>query len=397
VKIQGKYNTADVFNDHVEASAMSQIIELLNQEFVQGSSIKIMPDVHAGAGCVVGTTMTLHGKVVPNLVGVDIGCGVEVRKLCGKPDFKKLDKVILDHVPSGFNVRSASGMHRLLDKNALASLKCVHAVDLRRAHRSVGTLGGGNHFIEIDVDSEGKYWLVVHSGSRNLGKQVAEHYQAAAVKQRSQQDYGKQAMVDHLKAEGRAAEISDAIKALKIPKIPQYLAYLDGDLFRDYLHDMEIVQDYARRNRAAIIETIDDEMEFAADDHFETVHNYVDLDHMVLRKGAVAAYQDQRLVIPLNMRDGTLLCRGLGNPDWNFSAPHGAGRAMGRAEAKRRLSMDDFRETMQGVYSTCVDPGTLDEAPGAYKPAEEIQQYIGDTVEVLDRWKPVYNFKAREG
>lgn len=392
--LQGRYNTADIFNDHVESSAVSQIIELLNQEFTQGSSIKIMPDVHTGIGCVIGTTMTLHGKVVPNLVGVDIGCGVGVRKLCGKPDFKRLDRVVHQYVPSGFAVRTSP--HRLLDRRAITDLKCAEAVNLRRADLSIGTLGGGNHFIEVDVDSAGDYWLVVHSGSRNLGKQVAEYYQAAAVKQRSQQDHGKQTLIDHLRAENRAAEISDAVKALKIPKIPKYLAYLDGDLFNDYLHDMEIVQDYARTNRAAIIETIDDEMEFCDQDHFETVHNYVDIAHQLLRKGAVAAYQDQRLVIPLNMRDGTLLCRGKGNPDWNFSAPHGAGRAMGRAEAKRRLSLDDFRTTMGGIYTTCVDAGTLDEAPGAYKPVAEIRQYLDATVVVDDVLTPVYNFKARE-
>ncbi|MFA5186534.1 MAG: RtcB family protein [Patescibacteria group bacterium] len=393
--LTGKYNTAQVFAAALEQTAVAQIIELLNQEFVRESNIRIMPDAHAGAGCVIGTTMTLHDKVVPNLVGVDIGCAVRCALLCGKPDFKKLDRVIREHIPAGFEIRRSK--HRLLDHRALMDLKCAFAVNLNRADLSIGTLGGGNHFIEVDVDTAGRYWLLIHSGSRNLGKQVAEYYQNEAIKQRATQDYGQQALIAKLRAENRAAEISDELKKLNAPKIPKYLAYCDGDLFNDYIHDMEIVQEYARVNRAAIVETIDDEMEFVdLNDGFETVHNYIEtgLHLPMLRKGAVAAHVDQRLVIPLNMRDGTLLCRGKGNPDWNESAPHGAGRLMGRAEAKRRLTVEQYEKSMNGIYTTCVGRATLDEAPAAYKPAEEILAQIGATVEVMDHWMPVYNFKS---
>jgi tRNA-splicing ligase RtcB len=400
--LTGKYNTANVFAAALEQTAVTQITELLDQEFVQGSSIKIMPDAHAGAGCVIGTTMTLHERVVPNLVGVDIGCGCLVQKLCAKPNFKKLDQAIREHVPSGFAVRTAP--HRLLDHRALVELKCADFVNLNRADLSVGTLGGGNHFIEVDVDSAGKYWLVVHTGSRNLGKQVAEHYQAAAVRQCSSKDYGKERLVADLKAAGREAEISEALKQLDVPKVVNHLAYCEGELFWDYLHDMEIVQNYAQINRAAINETLDNEMTWADQDSFETVHNYIETDLRnfstasapMLRKGAVAAHAGQRLIIPMNMRDGALVGVGKGNPDWNESAPHGAGRLMGRAEAKRRLTVEKYVDTMKGIYTTCVNKSTLDEAPDAYKPMEEIMLHIADTVDLIDIWKPVYNFKASE-
>lgn len=392
-QLTGQYNTADIFAAALEQSAVSQIMELLCQEFVRGSSIRIMPDAHAGKGCTVGTTMTLHRRVVPNLVGVDIGCGIVTRRLQHKPDFKKLDDVIRRHVPSGFNIRKSP--HEKLNAQALTELKCLEAVNLNRAHLSVGTLGGGNHFIEVDVDSQGYYWLLVHSGSRNLGKQIADYYQTAAIKQCRDQDRGKEELIARLRREGRAAEISDAIKRLDIPKIPTYLAYCEGDLFTDYLHDMRIAQGFAQDNRDAIIETIDEFMAIVDDDGFTTVHNYIDETNM-LRKGAVSAHLNERLVIPMNMRDGTLLCRGLGNSDWNESAPHGAGRLMSRSEAKRRLTVAQYEDSMQGIFSTCVNRGTLDEAPAAYKPMEEILAQIGTTVEVVDQWKPVYNFKAQD-
>lgn len=398
--LSGKYGTAQVFAAALEQTAVTQITELLCQDFIGSSLVRIMPDAHAGAGCVVGTTMTLQGKVVPNLVGVDVGCGVLAQQLCMKPDFKKLDRVIRERVPSGFAVRTSP--HRLLNHRALVDLKCAASVNLNRADLSVGTLGGGNHFLEVDIDSSGRYWLVVHSGSRNLGKQVAEYYQAEAVKQRAGQDYGKDRLVADLRAAGRAAEISDALKTLNILKIPKYLAYCDGTLFDDYIHDMEITQEYARINRAAIVETITDEMEMADEDSFETVHNYIETDTRnfstpsppMLRKGAVAAHAGQRLIIPMNMRDGSVVCVGKGNPDWNESAPHGAGRLMGRAEAKRRLTVEKYEDAMKGIYTTCVGKETLDEAPDAYKPMEEILAQIGPTVEVIDHWHPVYNFKA---
>lgn len=399
--LTGKYNTADVFTAVLEQTAVSQVMELLCQEFVSGSRIRIMPDAHAGAGCVIGTTMTLHGKVVANLVGVDVGCGVDCVRLARKPNFKELDQVIHDEVPSGFNIQRTP--HRLVvqrgEVQALQGLRCRDAMNLRRAELSIGTLGGGNHFIEVDADTDGRYWLVVHSGSRNLGKQMAEYYQTEAIRQWANQDHGKEALIAELRAAGRAAEISDEIKKLNIPKIPKYLTYCEGQLFDDYLHDMKIVQEFAQHNRDAILDTIDVALQSAESERFTTVHNYIETGvGMVpmLRKGAVAAHAGQRLLIPINMRDGALLCRGKGNADWNESAPHGAGRLMGRAEAKRRLTVERYAASMKGIYTTCVGRSTLDEAPEAYKPVEEILAHINDTVEVVDTWKPVYNFKAAE-
>lgn len=392
--LTGKYNTAKIFTDNVEASAVAQIIELCNQPFVQDSQLRIMPDVHAGISCVIGTTMTLHGRVVPNLVGVDLGCGVSATKLLvASPDLAKLDQTIRVRVPAGFATRNTP--HDRLEQTRLDELCCLSVINRRRADLSVGTLGGGNHFIEVDRDSAGAYWLVVHSGSRNLGKQVAEHYQSAAVKQvRTNRIQTKQELVDRLRAEGRTDEIYDANKAAKNDRIPPHLCYAEGDLYDDYLHDMAIAQEYAQQNRDAMADEIVRAMGWEVTDQFTTVHNYIDVESKILRKGAVAAYAGQRLLIPLNMRDGVLLCTGKGNADWNFSAPHGAGRLMGRGAAKRALTVEDFRTAMNGIFTTSVGYGTLDEAPGAYKPAAEILAYIGDTVDVLDTWKPVYNFKA---
>ncbi|HHV72532.1 MAG TPA: RtcB family protein [Clostridia bacterium] len=365
IEIKGKYNTAKVFADTIENEAKTQILELCSQEFVKDSVIRIMPDNHAGAGCTIGTTMTITDKIVPNLVGVDIGCGMETIKLRQKEiDFEKLDRVIYDHIPSGFNIRKKE--HKYVKYIDLGSLICKKHVDLDRARLSIGTLGGGNHFIEVNKDKDGTLYLVVHSGSRHLGKQVAEYYQQLAYKE------------------------------LKGVKISKQLAYVQGESYNNYLHDMRIVQQFAVYNRKAIVDEIINRMELEIEDQFTTIHNYIDLNNMILRKGAISAQKGERVLIPLNMRDGSLICIGKGNKDWNYSAPHGAGRLMSRRKAKQTISLEEFKKTMEGIYTTTVNRSTLDECALAYKPMEEIINNIQETVEIVDIIKPVYNFKASE-
>ena len=368
LEFRGKHNTAIIYTDNVESEAMAQIMELCNQEFVKDSVIRIMPDVHAGIGCTIGTTMTIADKIVPNLVGVDIGCGMETIKLKQKKiDFEKLDNVIYNHIPSGFDIRKK--LHKYVEHIDFDSLFCKKHVSLERARLSVGTLGGGNHFIEINEDSSGTLYLVVHSGSRHLGKQVAEHYQNVAYKE---------------------------LKDKKDIKISKQLAYLQGESFYNYLHDMKIVQQYAVYNRKAIVDEIINRMGFEIEEQFTTIHNYIDLDSMILRKGAISARKGERVLIPINMRDGSLICIGKGNKDWNYSAPHGAGRIMSRRKAKETISLEEFRRTMEGIYTTTVNRSTLDECALAYKPMDEIINDIQDTVEIVDIIKPLYNFKAAE-
>lgn len=395
LELKGKYNTAKVFTDNIEGQAVSQIIELCNQEFVKDSIIRIMPDTHAGAGCTIGTTMTISDKIVPNLVGVDIGCGMEAVKLkVRKLDLGELDSIIRKNIPSGFDIRTK--VHKYEKKVDLENLKCIKHVNLRRASLSIGTLGGGNHFIEVDMDREGQYWLVVHSGSRHLGKQVAEYYQKAACHSLKKKSKERQELIDQLKAQGRQHEIEDELKRLSALKVPKQLAYVEGDLFDAYLHDMEIVQRYAVMNRLAIVDEILGKLKVDETERFTTIHNYIEIKAGILRKGAIAAYKGQKVLIPMNMRDGALICIGKGNADWNYSAPHGAGRLMSRSAAKESISMEAYRKSMEGIYTTCVDRKTIDEAPMAYKPKEEIISHIHDTVEILDTIKPVYNFKASE-
>ena len=395
IELQGKYDTAKVFTDNVEQQAISQIINLLNQEFVTGSKIRIMPDTHYGAGCTIGTTMTITDKIVPNLVGVDIGCGMETVILENdRVELQKLDKVIHANIPSGFDTRDKQ--HHYMDDINLKELRCAKHVNLERAELSMGTLGGGNHFIELDKDDDGRLYLVVHSGSRNLGKQVAEYYQDAAVK--SLKDRSKQinALIAELKKQGRQTEIEAEVKKLGVRKVDRSLAFCEGDLFDDYLHDMAIVQRYAELNRRAIVREIVKHMKFKTADSFTTVHNYIDLDSMILRKGAISAKAGERVLIPINMRDGSLICVGKGNPDWNCSAPHGAGRLMSRSAAKQSFTLTQFEKSMEGIYSSTVNKSTIDEAPMAYKPMEEIVGNIGDTAEIVTTIKPLYNFKAAE-
>ena len=373
IELQGKYNTAKVFTDNIEQEAISQIINLLNQEFVQGSQIRIMPDTHAGAGCTIGTTMTITDKVVPNLVGLDIGCGMETVILRDTHvELQQLDKVIHEHIPAGFSIRRKP--HMFMEEVNLNELRCSNQVNLNRAELSLGTLGGGNHFIELDKDDDGRLWLVVHSGSRNLGKQVAEYYQKAAAKKLEK-------------------------KRIKVDK---NLAFAEGQLFDDYIHDMAITQHYAELNRKAIVREIVKQMKFKVEDSFTTIHNYIEtspsqgLDTRILRKGAISAKAGERVLIPINMRDGSLICIGRGNPDWNYSAPHGAGRRMSRSAAKGSITLSQFKESMEGIYSSTLNKSTIDEAPFAYKPMDEITANIADTAEIIQIIKPLYNFKAAE-
>ena len=370
-----------------------------NQEFTAGSRIRLMPDVHAGAGCTVGTTMTITDRVVPNLVGVDIGCGMETARLREDHlELQKLDKLIREKIPSGFAVRAA--VHRYADQIDLEELCCFRHVQMLRAEKSIGTLGGGNHFIEVDRDEEGQLYVVIHSGSRRLGLEVAKYYQEEGYKVLNQTD---QASLDRLIAEMRAAGRQKDIqkelkrrKSQKLTRIPRPLAYVAGALFDQYIHDMKLVQHFARLNRQAMLDEIVKGMKLHVEEQFTTIHNYIDTDAMILRKGAVSARAGERLLIPINMRDGSLLCVGKGNEDWNCSAPHGAGRLMSRGEAKQSFTVSEFKKQMEGIYSTSVGRSTLDECPMAYKGMADILDNIGPTAEVVKVIRPIYNFKAGE-
>lgn len=397
-EVVGKFNTAKIFTDVVDEASLTQVLELCNQEFTKGSRIRLMPDIHAGAGCTIGTTMTISDKICPNLVGVDIGCGMEtVRIRESNIDFEKLDKLIREYIPSGFCVRTEA--HKYNESIDLSSLKCALRVNLNRAKLSLGTLGGGNHFIEVDRDREGKLYIVIHSGSRHLGVEVATYYQNSGYKALCDVGSKTKSLVERLKAEGRQKDIQSEIKRLKAEhqtKIPKQLAYVSGQLFNDYIHDMKLVQRFAALNRQAMMDVIVNGMGFHVDEQFTTIHNYIDTDSMILRKGAVSAKEGERLLIPINMRDGSLLCVGKGNVDWNFSAPHGAGRIMSRNEAKRKVSISEFSKSMEGIYSTSISEETLDECPMAYKNINDIVDNIGPTVDILKVIKPIYNFKAGE-
>ncbi|MCD3216888.1 RtcB family protein [Clostridium botulinum C] len=398
IELQGKYNKAKVFTDNIENSAVSQIIELCNQEFISGSNIRIMPDVHAGAGCTIGTTMTLKDKVVCNLVGVDIGCGVYTGKLGNiEIDLNRLDNVIRKNVPFGQDVHNIS-QEQILDNHGidLNNLKCAKYINLDRVYKSVGTLGGGNHYVELDKDSKGNIYLSIHTGSRYLGKQVAEHYQNVGITKLSDNTEQKENIIRQLKAEGREKEIQKELKKIKPKAINKQLAYIENEDFNNYIHDMKIVQKYAHINRKSIAHNIIlllglDSINI---DAFDTIHNYIDTDNMILRKGAISAQKGELLAIPMNMRDGVIIGTGKGNPDWNYSAPHGAGRLMSRRVAKENVNMQKFKNSMKDIYSTCVTENTIDESPMAYKPIQEIVDNIKDTVDIIEIVKPIYNFKA---
>ena len=398
-EVVGKYNSAKIFTDVVDEKSLDQVRLLCDQEFVMGSKIRMMPDIHAGAGCTIGTTMTVIDRVCPNLVGVDIGCGMQVVKLSvreNEVDLKKLDGVIRKYVPSGFNIRST--IHPCYHNTRVTELDCYSIINGVRTANSIGTLGGGNHFIELDKDDEGYLYLVVHSGSRHLGKEIAEYYQKWAIdSMKSGLKNQRECLIEELKRQGREKDISKELVNLSC-NVPDALCSIGGKLFHSYLHDMEIAQEYATWNRIAIVDTIVTHMGWSQHvaGAFETIHNYIDTENMILRKGAVSARKGEKLLIPINMRDGSLICVGKGNPDWNYSAPHGAGRLFGRMEAKRRFSVDEFKNSMDGIYTTSVGQDTLDECPMAYKSMDDIVNNIGDTVDILKVIKPIYNFKASE-
>jgi len=399
ITITGKHNTAVCFTSNLEEMSTEQIKTLCNQEVFADCKIRIMPDVHAGKGCTIGTTMTIKDKIVPGMVGVDIGCGMETARVnADEIDFARLDKIIHEYIPAGFNIRERP--HEYNDKIDLSVLRCAGQVNTKRARKSIGTLGGGNHFIEVARCDNGELYIIVHSGSRNIGNEVAEYYQTLAYDTlRGCAQHQLNDTIDQLKKTGREKEIQVTIKKLKkqidIP-VPKDLAYVEGSLFDDYIHDMKLIQHFAVLNRKAIMDVILVGMRLSVIEDFTTIHNYIDTDSMILRKGAVSAKAGEKILIPINMRDGSLICIGKGNPDWNYSAPHGAGRLMSRKKAMKELSMEQFKQEMDGIYSTCVLPETLDESPMAYKPIDEIIENINDTAEIVKKIKPLYNFKASE-
>lgn len=399
VEIKGEYNTAKVFTDTAEQDALDQVKTLCDQEFVEGSTIRLMPDMHFGKGCTIGTSMTIEDKVCPNLVGVDIGCAMLCVELGSIDiDLAKLDE-ICHSIPSGRNIWDGRQA-----KFNLEELCCYRKLkDVRHLHRSIATLGGGNHFFEANKDDENVTYFVLHTGSRNLGKQVAEIYQhiAIALDQGHEERFKKeQEIIDTYKAQGRRSEIQAALKEYRrnfrshANNHPQDLCYVYGDYFKDYIHDMKICQEFAQLNRETYMNIVLDKLGLTPVNKFTTWHNYIDTDNMILRKGAISAQKDEIAIIPMNMRDGSLIVKGKGNPDWNYSAPHGAGRRMSRIQAAKNLDVEDFKKTMEGIYTTSVSKATLDEAPMAYKPMEEIVKNIEPTCNIMKTIKPIYNFKA---
>jgi len=392
-----------IFTDIIESEALEQIYTLLQQPAFKDCKVRIMPDVHSGKGCVIGFTADLGDKVIPNIVGVDIGCGMYTVEL-GKVDinFERLDQIIKYYIPSGQNVHN----NKIVEYDKIKNLHCYKQLkNLNWIECSIGTLGGGNHFIEVDMDDNGNKFLVIHTGSRNLGKQVAEYYQDLAIKlMKGKEDLRKkqEELIAEYKATGRQSELQAAIQNLrkefqeKNLDIPKELCYLEGEYREQYIHDMKICQGYAEINRKTIANLILNNYGLKTINSFTTIHNYIDVESNIVRKGAVSAKKDEILLIPINMRDGSLICRGKGNEDWNWSAPHGAGRLISRSKAKEILSVEEFRKEMKGIYTTCVNEDTLDEAPMVYKSMHDIVNNIQDTVEIIKVIKPVYNFKASE-
>ena len=401
LEIKGKINTAVCYATVVEEEAVEQIRRMCDHDFTRGAKIRIMPDVHAGKGCTIGTTMTIVDKVVPNIVGVDIGCGMYTVELWRIDiDFAKVDAAT-HYIPSGRAVWEGR-----VEQFVLSDLRCYRNLkQTKRLEKSLGTLGGGNHFIEIDAAADGTKYLVIHSGSRNLGKQVAEYYQQLAIDLNAgKADYfvKRDELIRTYKGQGRRAEIQKTLKELekawqgKAPTIPADLCYLYGTYLEDYLHDVDICQQFAKRSREKMAEIILERTEMAALSAFHTIHNYIHTEEMILRKGAIAAHQDEMVLIPINMRDGSVLARGKGNPEWNYSAPHGAGRIMSRTKAREILDLEAYKKMMEGVYTTSVNKTTLDEAPMAYKSLKDIIDVIQETVDVIEILKPIYNFKASD-
>ena len=380
-----------IYAETFEAEAMEQVVKMANFEPYQNETIRIMPDAHAGKGCTVGTTMTITDKVTPNLVGVDIGCGMLTVKLKNKIiSLETLDEVIKSKVPCGFNVHE-----KAQTEFELSDLVCKNHVDTERAKISIGSLGGGNHFIEVShSELTGDYYLIIHSGSRKLGGDVCKFYQDKAFKNAMNIGNEVNALIEKLKSEGRENEIEAELKKIKRAEIEKDLCYLQGSDFENYMNDMEITQKFASKNRETIADIIIHEAGLTEVERFETIHNYIDFSRMILRKGAVSAEYGEKLLIPINMRDGSLLCIGKGNKNWNYSAPHGAGRIMSRSKAKATVDLKEFEKSMEGIWTSSVNKNTIDESPMVYKPIEEIKENIKDTVEIEKIIKPVYNFKA---
>ena len=400
-EIIGKFNTAICYTNGLDDTAYAQIESVCNEAAFANSKIRIMPDVHAGKGCTIGTTMTIVDKVVPNMVGVDIGCGMYTVYL-GQADidFEKFDEAA-HSIPCGRKVWEGR-----LERFDLTALRCYRNLrDTKRLERSIGTLGGGNHFIEIDADTNGDKYLIIHSGSRNLGTQVASVYQGIATDLNlGKEEYFKtrDEIIRTYKQEGRRSEIQSTLKTLKKewqakePTMPAELCYLYGTFMEDYLHDINICQQFAKRNREKMAEILLSKTGLDGYEAFHTIHNYIDVDEMILRKGSVSAKAGERMLIPINMRDGSLICIGKGNADWNYSAPHGAGHLMSRSAAFEKLTMAEYQAQMAGIYTTCVNTSTLDESPMAYKSMAEIIENIEPTAEIIAHIKPIYNFKAAE-
>lgn len=397
ITIQGKFGEAKIFIDNTEPGLKEQVQKVLDNIVSKDQKIRIMPDCHIGSGVCIGFTSTITDKVCPNYVGVDIGCGMLVQTLKDSHiELGKLDKVIHANVPAGFNIHKKA--HRWADDTRIQELRCkAELPNMPKFHLAIGTLGGGNHFIEVNKDETGQLFLVIHTGSRNLGKQIADYYQQKAydaMKSKRVSDLAE--ILDNLKKNGRVDEIDAAIKYFHSnnPEPDKAMAYCEGQLMDDYLHDMAIAQEYASLNRKAIADIIQCGMRWKVEGEFETIHNYIDMDTKILRKGAVRAEKGEMLIIPANMRDGSMICVGKGNEDYNYSAPHGCGRLMSRKKAKETFGMDEFRKSMEGIYTTCVNRDTLDESPMSYKPMQEIIDNIGDTVDIVNIIKPIYNFKA---
>ena len=409
-----------IFTDNVEESAIEQIKRLMSIDAFSGCKVRIMPDVHAGAGCVIGLTGDLGEKVIPNIVGVDIGCGILVQPFrCIKDiDFHTFNEFILKAIPSGRNHRSEEYLplvQKYMEsyseaKSIIRQIRCYRELkEVKRLDKSIGTLGGGNHFIELDKDEQGIHYLVVHTGSRNLGKQVAEIYQKLAVKCQSgwaEMMEEQNRLIAEYKQMGRKNELQEVIRNLhnsfrmRKPTIPTELSYLEGNFREDYLHDMRLCQRWAVINRRLIVDLLLDLLlengyVVASNDAFESVHNYIGDDN-IIRKGAISARKGEQCIIPMNMRDGSLICIGKGNEDWNYSAPHSAGRVMSRSQAFKQISMNDFTQSMNGIYSETITEATKDECPMVYKPMDEIIANIADTVDVVNIIEPIFNYKAAE-
>lgn len=398
MNLKGKFNEAKIFTNNIDEKAIEQLQAICDYEPLKNSKIRVMPDVHAGKGCTIGTTMTITDKIIPNMVGVDIGCGMEVVQIAEKDiNYRALDELIYKNIPSGRACRSS--IHPYANEIDLTQLRCREHLDLERAKYSIGSLGGGNHFIEMDEDTDGNKYIVIHSGSRHLGKEVAEYYQDLAYTTLINNAEKKLTdTIEFLKENNRQSEIASTVRELKnnTPIINKDMAYLEGANFDDYIHDMKIVQKFAVLNRKAMIDVILQGLNLHMVDEFTCIHNYIDTDNMIMRKGSVSARLGEKILIPINMRDGSLICIGKGNPDWNFSAPHGAGRILSRMQAKATLTLQQFKSEMAGIYSTSISNNTLDESPMAYKTMEDIVDNIAPTAEIVKQIKPVYNFKAGE-